>query len=305
MDLKLRPQKQWGWLVAFYLFIAGAGAGAYLTGAVAGFLGPAWDSVARAGVLIGWPAVFIGSILLILDLGTPRNFWRAWMRPGTSWMARGTLIISTFMLFSFLHIVLWIWPWQVLATNAPLRYLISLLGMLFAVATMAYTGILLGAARPIAFWSTAMLPLLFTVSAASTGIMAVILATVLSGAQNLPFVALERVDIVLVVLEAFVLLLYLQGTHRVPESRASARMALTGELAPLFWFGVVLLGILAPLVLELIGSFGSHGGGAMALAVVASVCGLVGGLLLRQLVLAAGIQAPLKAGRFEYVLQNP
>ena len=77
MDLKLRPQKQWGWLIAVYLFIAGAGAGAYLTGAIAGFLGPAWDSVARIGVLLGWPSVFVGSILLILDLGSPRNFWRS------------------------------------------------------------------------------------------------------------------------------------------------------------------------------------------------------------------------------------
>ena len=67
----------------------------------------------------------------------------------------------------------------------------------------------------------------------------------------------------------------------------------------------VVLGVLAPLVLDVFAVFGSHAGGALALGLVASVCGLIGGLLLRQLVLTAGIQAPLKAGRFEYVLQNP
>jgi hypothetical protein len=32
------------------------------------------------------------------------------------------------------------------------------------------------------------------------------------------------------------------------------------------------------------------------------VCGIIGGLILRQVVLAGGIHAPLKAGRFEIAL---
>jgi formate-dependent nitrite reductase membrane component NrfD len=43
---------------------------------------------------------------------------------------------------------------------------------------------------------------------------------------------------------------------------------------------------------------------AQLTVILASLCGLVGGLLLRRVVLSGGIHAPLKAGRFEYILTN-
>ena len=157
---------------------------------------------------------------------------------------------------------------------------------------MIYTGILLAASRPIAFWSTALLPLLFLVSALSTGIMAVILIAILGRQVTEDQVhALARADMLLIILEMFVLAFYLQGTHRVPESRASARVVLMGEVAPLFWWGVAFAGLVAPLIFDL-----------FDLAVVASVCGIFGGLCLRQVILSGGIHAPLRAGRFEIAL---
>ena len=148
-----------------------------------------------------------------------------------------------------------------------------------------------------------MVPLLFVVSAASTGIMAIMLVASLGGGGHTgPVAALARIDILLIVLEIFVLVLYLQATHRVPESRASARLVLAGVVAPLFWFGVAILGLLIPLALELLSVFAFDGGGAGAATIAASVCGLLGGLFLRQVVLSGGILAPLRAGRFEYAL---
>ena len=52
--------------------------------------------------------------------------------------------------------------------------------------------------------------------------------------------------------------------------------------------------MLAPLVLEVLD----------VTAALASICGIVGGLILRQVVLAGGIHAPLRAGRFEIALPN-
>jgi formate-dependent nitrite reductase membrane component NrfD len=76
---------------------------------------------------------------------------------------------------------------------------------------------------------------------------------------------------------------------------------LTGSVAPLFWWGVAVLGLLGPLVLDLLGLV-VPGGWAVALAFLASACGIAGGLLLRQVVLSGGIHAPLRAGRFEVAL---
>ena len=169
----LQSQTKWRWIIAVYLFLAGLGAGAYLTGVVADHLGSAWESVSKIGVALGFPCVVVGSMFLIFDLGAPANFWRAFRKPNSSWIARGTIIITIFMILSAIHIALWLWPFQSLAGAEGARHFVGILGAIFALCTMIYTGILLAAARPIAFWSTPMLPLLFLVSALSTGTVAV------------------------------------------------------------------------------------------------------------------------------------
>ncbi len=296
-----KAQSKWRWIIAGYLFLAGLGGGAYITGVVADFLGGEWAPLGKIGVALGFPCVAVGCGLLILDLGKPQNFWRAFMRPNTSWMARGTLIIMSFMAVGAIHIAFWIWPFGGLTEGA--RAVLGVIGSVLAFCTMVYTGILLGAARPIAFWSTALLPVLFFVSAASTGIMAVILVASLQGvAHGGPLVTLARVDILLLVLEIFIVIMYLQATHRVPEARASARSVLLGPVAPLFWLGFALLGLVVPLVLEIVGVYALQGSATGVAALIAAISGIVGGLFLRQVVLAGGIHAPLKVGRFEYGL---
>jgi formate-dependent nitrite reductase membrane component NrfD len=299
----LKSQSKWSWLIAAYLFLAGLGGGAYVTGVVADFVGGEWAGISKIGVCLGFPCVAVGCVFLLVDLGSPANFWRAGMRPGSSWIARGTIIITIFMILGAIHILFWLWPSNTLAEAPGARHALGIVGVVFAFGTMIYTGILLGASRPIAFWSTAMLPLLFLVSALSTGVMAVVLIASLAGGTYAgPIHTLAGIDILLIILEVFVLGFFFQATHRVPEGRASAQLVLTGSVAPLFWWGVALLGLLAPLVLDLLGTFTLTGGGAVALAVVASLCGITGGLCLRQVILAGGIHAPLRAGRFEIAL---
>lgn len=298
----LKPQSKWRWLIAAYLFLAGLGGGAYVTGVVAAAAGEEWSVISKIGICLGLPCVALGCLFLLADLGSMKNFWRAAMRPNTSWIARGTIIITVFMILNFLHIVLGIWPSNTLAESTPARHFISTFGVLFAFGTMIYTGILLGVSRPIAFWSTAMVPLLFLVSALSTGMMAVVVLASLGGtAYAGPIHELARLDGLLIVLEIFVLVFYLHGTHRVPESRASAQLVLAGSVAPLFWWGVALLGLTVPLVLELL-SLRMEGGGAVTVALLASLSGISGGLCLRQVVLSGGIHAPIRAGRFEIAL---
>jgi len=299
----MKAQTKWGWLIAIYLFLAGLGGGAYIAGVLADFAGLT-TGISQIGVFLGLPCVFLGCMFLIADLGKPINFWRAYMKPRTSWIARGTIIITVFMIIDFIHIILWIWPFDLLASAVGTRYFINILGLIFAFGTVIYTGLLLGASRPIAFWSTAMLPLLFLVSALSTGFMVVILSSSVIGVPKEGLGLLERIDIILIILEIFVIAFYLQATHRVSESRASAQLVLSGSVAPLFWFGVAVLGLLFPLLFDLIGLYGLSGSSAHIFILLASVSGIIGGLILRQVVLKGGIHAPLKSGRFEYGLTN-
>jgi formate-dependent nitrite reductase membrane component NrfD len=92
------------------------------------------------------------------------------------------------------------------------------------------------------------------------------------------------------------LLLFAIMFNSQPAARESASFLLTGGYASIFWIGVVVIGLLAPLAVA----------GAMVprertislasmsnVGMLSGVCILAGGLLLRYAVLAAGVTAPL------------
>jgi polysulfide reductase chain C len=312
MIKKTEEQTVWGWMIAAYLFLAGVGAGAYAAGMALHLYRPEWAAAAKCGVALGFPLLLIGTFFLIADLGVKLRALRAFMNPGTSWIARGTIIISGFMILAFVHLIGWVWPFSFFDGAPGAMRVLGIINLVFALMTMVYTGILLGANRAIAFWSTAMLPLLFLISACSTGIMAVILAYALVGGAagrflHEPLSLLGGVDILLIALECLALAFYLQATHRTVESRHSSRVVLKGRLSGYFWFGVVVCGLLVPLAVEIIaqaGGLGQTASSALAVAILLAVPGLFGGLVLRYVVLAAGVTAPLKAGGFEFTVPS-
>ncbi len=207
------------------------------------------------------------------------------------------------MLAAVVHLGLWIWPFNVLDNAAGLRYFISVVGMVFGVAAMLYTGFLLGAARPMAFWSSGILPALFLASALLSGMLAIILVVTLRGGAEANVVMLmTKGAFALVIAQALLLVFHLQATHRVPEGQAAASILLKESGAALFWIGVVVLGILVPFALLLMSVLTLGTGGGL---IAAAICGLIGNLCLRQAILKGGVFARLKAGRFEYVVTNP
>jgi formate-dependent nitrite reductase membrane component NrfD len=290
--LEGQVQIEWRWLIAAYLFLAGVGGGAYLTGVIADFAGGAdWAAVSKIGVFLGVPCVLIGTLFLLADLGRPINAWRVWMKPGTSWIARGTIIIVIFMIFAAIQTAFWIWPFPGSIENA--RGIIAVVGAIFAFLTVIYTGLLLAYSQPIALWRTALLPVLFFVSAVSTGIMAIALIGQFQGVSENQLALMANIDAVILVFEMFVLTVFLYNAYRTIESRFSARRILVGPVASSFWLGVVACGLVIPFFLELLGGHGSA-------AIIASLLGLFGGLCLRYTILAGGALDPLAAAGFEF-----
>jgi polysulfide reductase chain C len=290
--LEGQVQIEWRWLIAAYLFLAGVGGGAYMAGVIADFAGGAdWTTVSKIGVFLGVPCVLIGTFFLLADLGRPTNAWRVWMKPGTSWIARGTIIIVLFMIFAAIQTAFWIWPFPGSIENA--RGAIAVLGAIFGFLTVIYTGLLLGYSQPIALWRTALLPVLFFVSALSTGIMAIILIGHFLGAEGSQLALLANIDAVILIFEMFVLVMFLYNAYRTIESRFSAKRILSGPVASAFWLGVVACGLVIPFFLE---SLAGHG----SAAILAAVLGLFGGLCLRYAVLAGGMLDPMVASGFEF-----
>ena len=92
MDPKVNGQLQsdWGWLIAVYLFLGGVGGGAYTIAAINSFMGAELGFSTTVGLWIGFPSLLIGTLFLIADLGSPAKAVLAGMKPGTSWISRGT-----------------------------------------------------------------------------------------------------------------------------------------------------------------------------------------------------------------------
>jgi formate-dependent nitrite reductase membrane component NrfD len=295
MELESRSQRIWGWPIAMYLFLGGLGGGCYLLGVLFDLFSSGPAVITKVGIVLGPPVVLIGVLFLAADLGRPAQAIRAIMRPTTSWISRGTIILTIFLLLGGIHIFLWIWPLDWLAHSIIVRKTLGAMGGLFAFLTILYTGLLLGALRPIPFWCSPLLPVLFLTSGLSTALMTIELGMAFLGAGGTlihpSLIVLARFHIPLLILEGVMVAIYLQTGQVLEASRASIHKIIRGELAAQFWMGFFLLGLIIPFALAIFEQTTSFE--SLWLALLKAVPGLIGGYLLRSLILAGGVQVPL------------
>jgi formate-dependent nitrite reductase membrane component NrfD len=309
MELESRSQKVWGWKIPVYLFLGGLGGGCYVVGILFDLFSSEAPLVSKVGVLLGPPTVLIGTLFLLADLERPGQAIRAVLRPSTSWISRGTIFLSVFIILGAIHIACWIWPYDWMSEAATLRKTLGAVNGIFALLTVIYTGLVLGALRPIPIWCNPMLPLLFLVSGLSTGLMAIGLGVALyssvgrGGSYGIGTV-LAPYDTVLILIEGLVVFFYLQGSHLLETSRNSIRQILRGDLALPFWLGFVLLGLALPIAVSLAqqSSIPSSAMASSLHALFVGVPGLVGGYMLRYVIVAGGIRIPMNV---EGVMVSP
>ena len=105
---------------------------------------------------------------------------------------------------------------------------------------------------------------------------------------------LSRVDVPLVVVELVVLFFFLFIMSGGPSlAGESARYLVSGGFALAFWVGVVGIGLLVPLGLEV---WSLRSGQGLTVGAVAGLCLLVGGVVLRYAVLSAGANVSTALG---------
>ena len=298
----VETQSVWGMYIVWYLFLAGVGAGAYTAGYAFDILGSKFRSASKVGVALAAPLVLVGTVLLILDLGQPANVVSLYLTPNpTSMIALGTIIITIFMIIGAVHIGLFVWPSKSLETHGKARRVIGGIGLAFALATAVYTGVLLGVVKSVPFWNNSLLPMIFLVSALSTGIGSVVAGQVVvrrgktgeelaSIAESIQLMA--KADMALIAAEILAVFFYLTTIPgSSPEAGASVNVLTTGDLSVMFWGGLIFAGLAFPLALESGGHFHSKASEAAmgVILLVSGLCVLAGGVLLRYLILAAGV----------------
>jgi len=302
-----KPQHVWRWPIAGYLYLGGLGAGAFAVAVVLDWLGLGlprasaslvgewvWDW-SKALVLWGPLVAGVGASLLILDLG--RNWWRFFTAGNnlrTSWMARGFSILLSFIVLSFVVAAVSVFAPEWRDVALPLWRIVEVIAVATALGTAVYTGILLRSMTYILAWSAPLVPLLFLVSALSTGSMAVLIGSVIfsvvggdAASAERTVHAIELLEPVLIAIEAVVLVLYVRSLKRgKPEAALSARILLRGAWRYAFWIGVVGCALGVPLALDLANILAD----SMVVATVAALSILVGGLVLRLAVLGIGVK---------------
>lgn len=282
----------WGAAIAWYLFLAGLGAGAFVTAAFLTWRHPDAVRMRRTALVIAPIAVAIGLVLLMFDakagLHDPLRFALLLSNFG-SVMTWGVVFLSVFMVVSIVALVL-----NLVKRKVPTW--LSIVGVVFSLCVAVYTGALLGVCRPYPLWNNALLPVLFLVSALSSGAAAVLLISACFHPEEFGRVGvLKKLHFCLPVVEVLLVASLLFVTSFNSDAGfASVASMVSGSYAPLFWIGLVVIGLVLPLALEAWLLFFSSqeieaGGKERALGATASAGVIIGGFLLRYVVVVVAV----------------
>ena len=283
----------WTWEVAMYLFLGGLTAGIMVFAAAMALMNrdeTAPFASTRLAVLA--PIVLsLGMTTLFLDLEHKLYVFRFYTAfQVTSPMSWGAWILILIYPVSILQILSTVRKGFPIVTPyvdylAPLRGFVDWCKahrrQIAYVALGIYTGILLSAfsARP--FWNSGVLGPLFLVSGLSTAAALNALLAREHGEKAL----FTRIDLVIILAEIGLVALFLISLATGPAQHMEALQSITGgSYTIVFWVLFVGIGLLIPLMLELLEIRGL----AKSVAMIAPVLVLVGGYALRQVMLDVG-----------------
>ena len=290
MEMTFEPV--WNSLIAWYLFLAGMGGGAFITSAFLHWRHPHAVTMRKIGHVIAPVAVAIGLVLLMFDaeggLHNPLRFALLLHNP-FSVMTWGVVFLAGFMVVSIVVLVL-----DILKKGVP-RWL-ELVGAAFGLCVGMYTGALLGVVKTFPLWNTALLPVLFLVSAMSAGAASVLLTAIFKHPEEFNRAGvLKKFHFCLPIIE-FVLVaaLLFVTMYNSTAGFESVWSLVAGKWAPLFWVGLVAVGLVLPTVLECRLLFFSskefeESRTAHYISAASDAAVLVGGFLLRFLIVMAAL----------------
>lgn len=285
----------WHWQIPLYLFLGGLAAGILFFAALFTIMGKEdqmYATVKKAPILAPI-ALVLGLIALFLDLKHQLFFWRLYTTFRIdSPMSWGAWVLMAITPLSFLWVASYAkelkpgWDWKydilnkieafVIEKRLWLAWIIIVLSVILGI----YTGILLSAfnARPL--WNTSILGPLFLVSGMSTGAAAILLMSKSAAERRI----IGGIDILLIVIELFFITHMIMGFQAGSQTQIdAAQLFLGGPFTVPFWVFVVILGLIFPVVLEIMERLGVH-----MPVIVPAVLILIGGLIFRFIMVEAG-----------------
>jgi formate-dependent nitrite reductase membrane component NrfD len=273
--VKYTPQTDWieghGILIAFAFFFGGIAGGLYLSSLF-------FDSM--LGMFIAWLLAMVTGLIDMAHLSKPMRFWRMLLKPKTSWITRGFIFIILFIGCAAIQLALSYW-----LPGTAVETVFKVFAGILAFGVAIYTGFVVGYVGAVKLWNSAIIPLLFIVAGLTGGLAVLLLISAGDLSRGADIAGVMR--IVLVGYAVFVALYLWVTTYGSTAAKDSVSRMLQGGVAPVFWLGVVLLGIVIPVIVLFAAP------SAAAALVAAAICAIIGGVALRFSILKAGVYAPL------------
>ncbi len=291
----------WGWLIAVFLWLAG----------IAGMGSVAYYWFRRTSLAVTLlVSIVLALIFVVSDLTRPWNVPHALLTAlltGTynifSWMAIGIVLLVIqlilILIIVYRHVVgeriKWLRWLSSLASSNIYLYITGFFGFMVTI----YSGFLISQASGIPLWSTPLIPVLWIISATISAIAVVEIISMMS--RDVPeekIMTSTRIGLSIDIFELFVVLsfIYVMLTVGTVGAVLGAEMMYRGELAALTWIGVIGLGIIYPMIIGIYTIASKRHD--RALIISAAVLALIGALLLRYVILVAGVYEPLSISGF-------
>jgi formate-dependent nitrite reductase membrane component NrfD len=288
--MPLLQSPHWPLLIDVYFFLGGLAGGAFVIATIATLLDPRrFRDITRVGYYLALAALLPCPLILIVDLGVPMRFLnmvRAFNPSSPMSMGAWALLAFSACAFAAAAITLLEDRGRIGDLSGP-KTIVGILGGFFGFFLAAYPGVLLTAtARPLWIDGHA-LGALFLAVGASSAAAAMALALMFLGRPARDGVVPLRTMVVLALVIQLVSVVVFVASVQASGSDSSVRAfgALTsGAFGVTFWLGAIVIGSVLPLVLALLDLKRRSRG----LTALASVLVLIGGFLVKFVIVAAG-----------------
>lgn len=163
-------QEAAGLLIAIYFYLTGISAGSFILSTLAYVFGQVkYKPIGKIAVVLATVVLIMAPMALLIHVGRPLRAWRLFYNINfTSPISWGSFLLTLYPINCIIY------GYYIFKNNAKMTKLFGTIGIPLAVAVHGYCGFILGFAKARHLWNTALMPILFLVSAIVSGIALVI-----------------------------------------------------------------------------------------------------------------------------------
>lgn len=289
----IMQQEAFGLNIAIYFYLTGLSAGSFILSTLAyGFGMNQYKPLGKIGVILATILLIIAPLFLLLHIGVPHRAWHLFVYLNFE----SPITWGSFLLILY-PINCIIYAYFMFKENLRLTKIFGFIGIPLAISVHGYTGFILAFGKARALWNTALMPILFLVSAIVSGIALMIIVSAIierfftkeKKINKGLILNLGRLLAWIIVFDLFLVgcdLLVLSISHT--DAQAAAHLLLRGELSTHFLLIENLFGKIIPFILLVTPKFKK-----IPWIIIASALVVIGIFFMRYVVVVGGEFVPL------------